>query len=88
MTRVYFVSTEVLAKSKKYYSEVEKISYAVVMSARKLQHYFEPHTITVLIDQPLHDIFGNRDNSGRLGKWATKLLEYVVDFEKCSAIKS
>jgi hypothetical protein len=32
---VYFVS-EVLAGSKKYYSNVEKICYAVVMSARKL----------------------------------------------------
>jgi hypothetical protein len=32
---VYFVS-EVLTGSKKYYSEMEKICYAVIMSARKL----------------------------------------------------
>jgi hypothetical protein len=32
---VYFVS-EVLALSKKYYSEVEKICYAVIMCSRKL----------------------------------------------------
>jgi hypothetical protein len=32
---VYFVS-EVLTRSKKYYSEMEKICYAVIMSARKL----------------------------------------------------
>jgi hypothetical protein len=37
---IYFVS-EALAGSKKYYSEMEKICYAVVMSAKKLQHYFE-----------------------------------------------
>jgi hypothetical protein len=35
MYPVYFVS-EVLAGSKKYYSEVEKTCYVVVMSARKL----------------------------------------------------
>jgi hypothetical protein len=43
---VYFVS-EVLTGSKKYYSEVEKICYAVIMSASKLRHYFEAHTIRV-----------------------------------------
>jgi hypothetical protein len=58
------------------------------MSARKLWHYFEAHTIRVLTDQQLHDIFGNRDNSGRIGKWATELLKYIVDFEKCNATKS
>jgi hypothetical protein len=58
------------------------------MSARKLRHYFEAHTIRVLTDQPLHDIFGNRDSSERISKWAIELLEYIVDFEKCSAIKS
>jgi hypothetical protein len=42
----------------------------------------------VLTEQPLHDIFRSRDNSGRISKWAMELLEHVVDFEKCSAIKS
>jgi hypothetical protein len=72
---IYFIS-EVLAKSKKYYSEVEKICYAVVMSARKLRHYFEGHTIRVLTNQPLHDNFGNWDSSRRIRKWVTKLSEY------------
>jgi hypothetical protein len=43
---IYFVS-EALAGSKKYYSEMEKICYVVVMSARKLQHYFEAHKSAV-----------------------------------------
>jgi hypothetical protein len=58
------------------------------MSARKLRHYFKAHTIGVLTNQPLHDIVGNRDSSRRISKWVTELLEYVVDFEKRSAIKS
>jgi hypothetical protein len=62
---VYFV-LEVLIGSKKYYFGMEKICYAVVMSARKLHHYFEAHTIKVLTNQPLNDIFGNRDNSDRI----------------------
>jgi hypothetical protein len=60
---IYFIS-EVLVGSKKYYSEVEKICYVVVMSARKLRYYFEADTIRVLTNQPLDDIFGKRDNSG------------------------
>jgi hypothetical protein len=83
---VYFVS-EVLAGSKKYYFEMEKIWYAVIKSARKLRHYFEAHTKKVLTNQSLNDIFGNRDSSGRINKWVMELSEYVVDFKKRSAIK-
>jgi hypothetical protein len=78
---VYFLS-KVLTGSKKYYSEMEKICYAVIMSARKLRHYFEAHTIKVLTNQLLNDIFDNRDSSERINKWAMELSEYIVDFEK------
>jgi hypothetical protein len=80
--------SEALAGSKIYYSEMVKICYAVVMSARKLRHYFEAHRVRVLMNQPLNDIFGNRNSSGRIGKWAMELLEHVIDFEKRSVIKS
>jgi hypothetical protein len=80
-TPVYFVSGA-LAGSKRFYSEVEKICYAVVMASRKLRHYFEAHRIKVLTSQSL------RESSGRISKWALELSEHVVDFEKLSAIKS
>jgi hypothetical protein len=67
---------------------MENFCYAVIMSARKLRHYFKVHTIKVLTNQLLIDIFGNRDNSRRISKWAMELSEHVVDFEKHSAIKS
>jgi ribonuclease HI len=84
---VHFV-LEVLTRSKKYYSEMEKICYAVAISARKLWHYFEAPAIKVLTNQSLNDIFSNRDSSGRISKWVMELSVYVVDFEKRSAIKS
>jgi hypothetical protein len=84
---MYFVP-EVLTGSKRFYSEMKKICYAMIMSARKLRHYFEVHTIKVLTNQPLNDIFSNRDSSSRISKWAAELSEHVVDFEKHSAIKS
>jgi hypothetical protein len=84
---MYFVS-EVLTRSKKFYSEMKKICYAVIMSSRKLRHYFKAHTIKVLTNQPRNDIFDNSDSSGRISKWEMELSEYVVDFEKRNAIKS
>jgi hypothetical protein len=80
--------SEVLTGSKKYYSEMEKICYAVIVSVRKFLHYFEAHTIKVLTNQPLNNIFGNRDSSDGISKWTMELSEYVVDFEKRSVIKS
>jgi hypothetical protein len=78
----------VLTRSKKFYSEMEFFCYAVIISARKLRHYFEAHTIKVLTNQSLNDIFGNRDSSGRISKWAMELSEHIIDFKKRSAIKS
>jgi hypothetical protein len=41
---VYFVS-EVLIPSKKNYSEMKKVLYAVLMASRKLLHYFQSYNI-------------------------------------------
>jgi hypothetical protein len=78
---IYFVS-KALAGFKKYYSEMEKIFYVVVMSTRKLHHYFKAHKVRVLTNQPLNDIFGNWDSYGRIGKWAMELSEHIIDFKK------
>jgi hypothetical protein len=67
---------------------LEKIAYAVVMTARKLRHYFEGHRIMVITNQPLNDLFTNKEASTRIIKWAAELSEYMVDFERRSAIKS
>jgi hypothetical protein len=84
---VYFAA-EALSGSKIFYSELEKIAYAVIMAARKLRHYFEGHRIRVITNQPLSDLFANREASTRIIKWGAELSEYIVDFERRSAIKS
>jgi ribonuclease HI len=75
-------------ESKFFYSELEKIVYAIVIAARKLRHYFEGHRIRVITNQPLNDLFTNKEASTRIIKWATVLSEYTIDFERRSAIKS
>lgn len=84
---IYFVS-EALAGSKLFYSELEKIAYTVIMSTRKLHHYFEAHRVVIVTNQPLYDLFNNREASSRNSMWATELTKFYVDFEKRSAMKS
>jgi hypothetical protein len=57
---VYIVS-EVLSLSKKNYTELEKVLYAVLMASRKLWHYFQAYHIIVPSSQPLKDIMRNRE---------------------------
>jgi ribonuclease HI len=84
---VYFVS-EVLSPSKKNYTELEKVLYAVLMASRKLQHYFQAYHIIVPSSQPLKDILRNREATGRIGKWAAELNEFTIDYVHRSSIQS
>jgi hypothetical protein len=72
---VYFIS-EVLSPSKKNYTELEKVLYAILMASRKLRHYFQAYHIIVPSSQPLKDIMSNREATGRIGKWAAELSEF------------
>jgi hypothetical protein len=83
---VYFAS-EGFSGSKLFYSELEKIAYAVIMAARNLRHYFESHIIRVITNQPLNELFTNKETSTRIIKWVAELSGYTVDFERRSAIK-
>jgi hypothetical protein len=44
---VYFIS-EVLSETKIRYPQIQKILYAVILTQRKLRHYFESHPVTVV----------------------------------------
>jgi ribonuclease HI len=44
--------------------------------------------IRVITNQPLSEMFANREASNGIIKWAVELLEYIVDFERRSAVKS
>jgi hypothetical protein len=84
---VYYVS-EVLTPSKCNMTELEKIAYAVVMSSRKLRHYFEAFKVRVTSDRGLGELFRNPEASVRIAKWAAELSGYHINFEPRTAIKS
>ena len=67
---------------------MQKLLYALLVTSRKLRHYFESHKITVVIDFPLGDILHNKDATGRISKWAVELGALNIDFTPRKAIKS
>jgi ribonuclease HI len=69
-------------------TELEKISYAVVMASRKLRHYFEAFKVWVTSNRGLGELFRNPEASARIAKWAVELSRYHITFEPQTTIKS
>lgn len=57
---IYFVS-KVLHDAKMRHSNIKKLVYALVISARKLKVYFESHLVVVYTNAPLKQIFHKLD---------------------------
>jgi hypothetical protein len=49
-------------------TELEKISYAVVMALCKLRHYFEAFKVQVTSDRGVGELFRNPETSVRIAK--------------------
>jgi ribonuclease HI len=84
---VYFIS-EVLGPSKKKYPQVQKLLYAVLLTARKLRHYFDDHKVIVVTGFPIGDILHNKEAIGRIAKWACELGAHDIEFQPRTAIKT
>jgi hypothetical protein len=70
------------------YLHVQKLLYALLITSRKLRHYFDGHKITIVTDFLLGDILHNRDATGRISKWAVELGALNINFTPRKAIKS
>jgi hypothetical protein len=84
---VYFVS-KVLSDSKMCFSQMKKLMYAILMTKRKLRHYFDAHPITMVYKYPLGEVIQNPKAEWRIAKWALELMRQNITYAPCSAIKS
>jgi ribonuclease HI len=84
---VYFIS-EVLGPSKMKYPQVQKLLYAVLLTARKLRHYFDDHKVIVVTGFPIGDILHNKKAIRRIAKWACKLRAHDIELRPRTAVKT
>jgi hypothetical protein len=83
---VYFTS-RALRGAEERYPRIEKLAFALIVSARKLRPYFQAHAIRVLTEYPLKRVLQKPDLSGRLVNWAVELGQFDIEFHPRTAIK-
>ena len=83
---VYYVSKS-LHEAEVRYSPLEKAILAVVHALQKLLHYFQAHTIVVLIQLPLKSVLRTVDYTGWITLWNTILGAFDIKYMPRTSIK-
>jgi hypothetical protein len=84
---IYFIS-EVLNESKTRYTQIQKLIYAILITTRKLKHYFDGFHMVIKIEFPLGTIIRNKDANRHIIKWAMELCPFDLEFTCHDTIKS
>ncbi|KAK2427613.1 hypothetical protein QL285_026181 [Trifolium repens] len=84
---VYFVS-RTLRGAELRYQKLEKLSLAIIVTARRLRQYFQSHKVIVKTDYPIKQVLKKPDLAGRMVAWSIELSEFDMTFSPRGAIKS
>jgi len=84
---VYFIS-RVLHGAEVRYQMVEKVALVLVITARRMQMYFQNHRVLVKINYPIMKILTKLKLVGRMIGWAIEFSEFHIQYQPKGAIKS
>src|SRR3954470_10340053 len=77
-----------LTKSQQRYPHYQKRLLVVIMTSRKVSHYFDEHPIIIVSSAPLADILSNPQATGRVAEWNIELSLRDLQFKHPTAIKA
>lgn len=81
-------TSQALRGAEERYPSMEKLAFALITTARKLQLYFQAHTIVVQTEKPLRKMMNNANIARRLVLSVIELSEFDVQYRQRIAIKS
>jgi hypothetical protein len=82
--QLYFVST-VLRDAWESYTMQQKLLYTLLITSRKLCHYFQGHPIRAVNDRPLETILRYPNVIGRVAEWSVELQPFEIPFVMVSS---
>src|SRR4051812_32675700 len=77
-----------LTKSQQWYPHYQKLLLAIIMTSRKVSHYFDEHPVTIVSSAPLADILNNPGATGRVAEWNIEFSPRDLQFKHPTAIKA
>ena len=83
---VFFVS-KAMDETELRYLLLEKAALALLQAAKKLPHYFQSNTVTILSDLPFKMLLQRSDFSGRITKLGVHLGSLGMEYKPQTAIK-
>ncbi|XP_062075100.1 uncharacterized protein LOC133779119 [Humulus lupulus] len=82
---VYYVSKRLIGAESRY-PLMEKLTFFLMMTSRKLRPYFQVHSIKVLTNNPLRQVL-QKPESVRLLKCSLELSQFDITYHPSTAIK-
>nr|KYP72976.1 Transposon Ty3-I Gag-Pol polyprotein [Cajanus cajan] len=70
------------------YFRIEKLALVILVTARKLRHYFQSYEMIIRTDHPIRQVLQKPDLAGRMMKWSVELSEFFIKYEPRGAIKA
>ena len=66
---------------------MEKLILALITTSRKLQPYFQAHTVEVPTEYSMKQILHKLETYGRLIEWVIELSEFDIKYKPRTAVK-